>query len=385
VRANSDEFAKPEYGLDSSLLKRLHSAQRRFICVAREVLGKRARDGRIVDGHGDLRPEHIYFAPSPRVIDCLEFSEELRTIDVADELAFLAMECDQLGATWVGEQILRTYCEINSDQVAPELVEFFKCYRACVRAKVNALRSRQVSESAAASLTETCNAYLRLADRSAVRLGPPLLLIVRGLSGTGKSTLAAALAESLACGWLQTDELRRQLFGPSKPAADFNSGQYSAENRRQVYESMFRLAEEHLSQGLSVVLDGTFLTAESRRRAIQLAQVHRSVPLLVTCTCPNNVAMERIRNRAAAETVKSDARPDFVDLQRDEEEPDDPAWPVCMVDTTEQLERICQTIFDRVLPLVLPGCAIHQKVIACDLSAGDDLATPHNHSEGIQP
>ncbi len=355
VRANSDELAKPEYGFDPWLLRRLHAAQMRFIAVAHETLVNRVRDGRIVDGHGDLRPEHIYFTSTPKMIDCLEFSEELRTIDVADELAFLAMECDRLGAEWVGQQIVSTYCATNGDRVASELIEFFKCYRACVRAKVNSLRSRQVPKPDAAKLITVSGAYLRLADRSAERLGPPILLVVRGLSGTGKSTLAAALSESLGCGCLQSDKLRRQLFGAPTSDANFNTGRYSAENRQVVYDNLFRLAEEQLSHGLSVILDGTFLTSESRRRAIQLASIHQAVPVLVTCTCPSSLAIERIRDRGTVRTTESDVRPEFVDRQRSEEEPDDPAWQVVTVDTTEGLAVIRQTVLGRIRSLVLPG------------------------------
>lgn len=354
VRANFEELANPVWSFDPWMVKRAHSAQQRFIAIGKEILVDRVRDGRIVDGHGDLRPEHVYFTTTPKIIDCIEFSEELRTVDVADELAFLAMECDRLDANWVGDRIRELYSTVSGDRFAPALFEFFKCYRACVRAKVLALRSRQVFGSEATQLLATAQRYLQLADQFAGRLGSPLMLIVRGLSGTGKSTLAGGLAESLGCRWLQTDEVRQRLFRPSSPEASYGTGNYDDASRNRVYEEVFRLASESLARGESVVLDGTFLSAAHRARAIELAQAHHGVSLLIRCVCPPGLAQERIRERAAenGETV-SDAKPEFVELQQALDEPDDPAWTAMNVDTSDGLPWTLQAVYDRLRSMIL--------------------------------
>ena len=92
---------------------------------------------RIIDGHGDLRPEHICLEASPVVIDCLEFNQRLRMVDPIDELTFLSLECARLGAAWIGSMVLQHYCERSGDTLPSELVQFYWAYRACLRARLS--------------------------------------------------------------------------------------------------------------------------------------------------------------------------------------------------------------------------------------------------------
>ena len=93
-----------------------------------------------MDGHGDLRPEHVCLTDPPVVFDCLEFDARLRRIDVADELSFLAMECERLGAGWIGRQVREACLARRGDAPPEQLLHFYQAYRASVRAKVAALR-----------------------------------------------------------------------------------------------------------------------------------------------------------------------------------------------------------------------------------------------------
>lgn len=363
VQANREELASGRHALDVAMVQRVHDNQRRFLTLGREILVGRLQDGRIVDGHGDLRPEHIYFGASgPRIIDCLEFSAELRTLDVADELAFLAMECDRLGRGWVGDQIRTGYGEASGDRFRPALWGFFKSYRACVRAKVAALRFLQSVSTpgrtpppnpATADITPRSNAaeYLSLADRYSPSFASPLVLVVRGLSGTGKSTLAAALSAALGARWLQTDAVRREQFGPTRGPLPYGVGLYAPAGRHQVYEELLRLAAGALSRGESVVLDGTFLASRWREAAIALARQHFAVPLLVRCHCPAEVAAERIRDRQDAGL--SDAYPAMLQAQQTEDEPDQADWPTVTVDSGEGLAHTTQLVYER-LRSILP-------------------------------
>lgn len=348
IRANLSELVDRFYKFDSASLERVHGAQLRFLSLYREQLVDRVRDGRVVDGHGDLRPEHIYFAPAPKIIDCIEFSTELRIIDVVDELAFLAMECDKLGADWVGQQILARYTDESGDRPSPSLIDFFKAYRACVRAKVNALRAKQIDVAHAGPLLNAAGEYLRLALRYATRLGPPILIVVRGLSGTGKSTLAESLADAWGCQRLQTNVVREQLFGSPPQPIHYNSGCYSPANRQLVYEELFRRANDSLGQGLSVILDGTFPLRALRARATEVAGQHQAKILLVNCQCPSGIAVERMQERAVPGSLPSEVCLRLLTLQRDAEENDDPSWPVCPVDTSEGLPMARQEIFEQV-------------------------------------
>lgn len=363
VEANRRELLDPQHALSPRLIRRAHAAQLRVLRLYPELLDNRVCDGRIIDGHGDLRPEHIYLTPQVTVIDCIEFNPELRQIDVLDELSFLAVECAALGAPGVGGQILDQYCRLTGDQPASELLAFYMCYRATVRAKVHALRAAQLrtisapeSEPAPSVGIEdeasqeqhsggTARDYLLLAHRYAAELGPPIVLIVRGLSGTGKTTLALALAESLGIECLSTDTLRGELFALRNEPGEYDEGRYQSESRGLVYQAIFDRAAESLQGGASLVLDGTFLTTRLRTQAVLLARHCDALPVLVHCQCPDDVARERIARRIDLGESVSDARPEFVDRQRGEAEVDPVGAPACEVDTTSSLPEMLDTVF----------------------------------------
>ncbi len=116
----------------------LATAQADFLRHAQESFAVRVRTGRIVEGHGDLRPEHIYLMQQAEIIDCLEFSRELRTNDIADELAFLGMECERLGAAWIAPALFQTYTRQTGDTPPAALCRFFMSYRALIWARLAA-------------------------------------------------------------------------------------------------------------------------------------------------------------------------------------------------------------------------------------------------------
>jgi aminoglycoside phosphotransferase family enzyme len=107
---------------------------RAFLGQRPELFAARVRAGRIVEGHGDLRPEHVCMEKPPAIIDCLEFSVQLRTLDVADELGFLALECERLHAPQVGRALLDSYGALSGDRPEAALVDWYQAFRACVRA-----------------------------------------------------------------------------------------------------------------------------------------------------------------------------------------------------------------------------------------------------------
>ena len=95
---------------------------------------RRAQQARLVEGHGDLRPEHICLIAEPVVIDCLEFNRDLRILDPLDELAYLALECERLGAPALGARVLNYYIDVSGDRSEADLMRFYTVYRACLRA-----------------------------------------------------------------------------------------------------------------------------------------------------------------------------------------------------------------------------------------------------------
>lgn len=125
---------RPIFELSRERLQRLADAQLGFLAAQADALGARA--SHVIEGHGDLRPEHVYLGDEPLVTDCLEFDRSLRELDPADELAFLAMECERLGEPAVSPWLFEVYREVSGDAVAPALTAFYAACRAFLRAKL---------------------------------------------------------------------------------------------------------------------------------------------------------------------------------------------------------------------------------------------------------
>ena len=143
-------------------------ARLRSVLAGRAALFEsRVRAGHVVEGHGDLRPEHVYLGAPVAIIDCLEFSAELRTVDAADELAFLALECERLGAPGLGQVLLRAYREASGDQLDVTLVEFYQAYRACSRARIAIVHLLEAQYRGSSKWQARARHYLDLATRHA--------------------------------------------------------------------------------------------------------------------------------------------------------------------------------------------------------------------------
>lgn len=326
IEDNQTELLKPLHGLDPQLVARITGRQLQFLTLCSEVIERRVAAGYIVDGHGDLRPEHVCLEADPIVFDCLEFDDSLREIDIADDLGFFAMECERLGAAWIGERILASYQGASGDSLPEDLLSFYRSYRATVRAKVALLSVEQLlSDGVASRKRAEANTYLALADRVLGEFSKPLAIIVRGVTGSGKSALAAPLARRLGAVYLQTDRIRRQLFGRSAQPLRFGEGHYSEQGRNQVYHKLLIEAQQALGAARSVVVDGCFLGRyELHTAAVDLSAYGAKVVVL-HCVCPENIARQRIAARVHDPASLSEATIEHYEVQKrfEESSPDD--------------------------------------------------------------
>jgi aminoglycoside phosphotransferase family enzyme len=163
TRDDEHELCRRELALPAERVRALAAAQLAFLDTHAALFDRRVRDGRIVEGHGDLRPEHICLVEPPAIIDCLEFSAALRVLDPADELAFLALECERLGRPVVGRWFFDAYREVTTDAPAPELVAFHRRYRALRRATIAIRHLRTPGGRDAEKWRSRALAYLDLA------------------------------------------------------------------------------------------------------------------------------------------------------------------------------------------------------------------------------
>jgi uncharacterized protein len=167
---NKSVLLNPRLGLPAGLVRRVDRAQRRFIAERTVLIADRVRHRRIVDGHGDLRPEHIWLGDPVRIIDCLEFNRSLRAVDPFDEIAFLCIECERLGCAWAGEYIKRRARLTLPDGLSAELFTFYRCHRATLRARLTIAHLLEPNPRTPEKWPRLARTYLRLAVNDARRL-----------------------------------------------------------------------------------------------------------------------------------------------------------------------------------------------------------------------
>ena len=162
IELNRRELARPEFNLPAAIIAAAHTAQVSFLAHDAALLDARVAAGSIVEGHGDLRPEHVCLEPVA-IIDCLEFNREFRIVDPADELAFLAMECAYLGAPDAGELLASTCLAAIGDQPPARLVTFYKLFRAMMRARLAIWHVHELEPKDWPKWRQSAQTYLALA------------------------------------------------------------------------------------------------------------------------------------------------------------------------------------------------------------------------------
>ena len=292
--------------LDPAAVQRADALAERFLTGRHRLLEHRVAAGRAVDGHGDLLADDVFcLDDGPRVLDCIEFDDRLRVGDGLADAAFLAMDLEHLGRPDLGAAFLGAYAEHAGDTWPAALAHHQIAYRAQVRAKVTAIRALQGDHVAAARARQLLDLALEHLERGRVRL-----VVVGGLPGTGKSTLAAGLADALDATLLRSDEVRKELAGlpidHPAPAA-FGEGIYSPGATVATYRSMLDRAGVALAMGETVVLDASWTSAGWREEARQLAQVTAADLVELRCELPAAVAAERMARRAVEGGDPSDA------------------------------------------------------------------------------
>jgi predicted kinase len=322
VRRNTDEnFDQTLPYIDRTIKRANHESLRSFTgnyCREHAPLFEaRVRDRRIRDCHGDLHAAHICMGDEICIFDCIEFNDRFRYGDVASEVAFLAMDLDRLTRQDLSRDFCLSYAQASGDAEVSDILPFYKCYRAFVRGKVEGFKLGDdlvpVQEKASALRLARC--YFELARRYATRQG--LLVIMSGLTGSGKSTIASALAALLAGRVISSDAVRKELAGiplDEHRYVPYGSGIYSPERTRQTYEEMLRRAGPVLQAGGCAILDAAFLRGEERRRARDAALRHGSRAVVVECAAPHDVMLRRLEERRAGFSV-SDGRAEILERQ----------------------------------------------------------------------
>ena len=329
---------------------------RDFLERRRALLEKRSREGRIRDGHGDLHAEHVWIGRAGVLVyDCIEFSDRIRQCDVAADIAFLYMDLLHHRRPDLATALMEEYLRRTGDWEVRLLVPFYACYRAVVREKVESLRLADPGIGARDKRAARRRAagYFRLARELARRDARPRLVLVGGLPGSGKSTVAGAFAARIGATCLSSDALRKELAGaaPSaRLAAPVGAGIYRPALTALTYRELLLQAERLLRVGRSVVLDASFARAADRRRAAALARAAGAVLVAAECRCPPHLARERLAARARpGYTGASDAGWAVRQALRRDFEPFGAA--AVLVNTTRPLEACLARVAAAAYPL----------------------------------
>ncbi|WP_375504529.1 AAA family ATPase [uncultured Jatrophihabitans sp.] len=272
--------------LDDGVLKRVRRAVTRFLDGRTVLLNERAAGGFAVDGHGDLIADDVFcLDDGPRILDCLEFDDALRWVDVLDDMAFLAMDLEFLGRADLAGQLLDAYAEFSAAPIVEALRHHYIAYRAFVRAKVACIRAAQGDPDAARDAVQLADLALRHLETGEVRL-----ILVGGAPGTGKTTVATALADRLGATYLSTEVIRGEHNGP-------DTDRYTKEAKTATYRAVLERARHLLERGQSVVADATWGELAWRREAGELATTTASMLTQLVCEAPVDVAAARAEQR----------------------------------------------------------------------------------------
>jgi aminoglycoside phosphotransferase family enzyme/predicted kinase len=357
IRKNTDEnFTQTKKYIGNTISRekyqRIKAYTDGFMKKNATLFQKRIAEGRIRDCHGDLHAAHVCFTDGICIYDCIEFNDRFRYSDVAAEVAFLAMDLDHYGRADLARRFVSAYIDESKDKGLAKLLNFYKCYRAYVRGKVESFKldDPYIAPAEKKQILEVASSYFDLAD-SYIR-SKPVLFITAGMVGTGKTFLAQALAKRLGLVVISSDVTRKQLAGipvTEHRFEEFDRGIYSPEFSKKTYGKMFTEARHILSGGGSVILDASFIRAEERLKAKKLAEESGADFFIVECRLDEKTIKQRLAQRLE-EGSTSDGRWEIYPSQKRAFEPvaEAPATNRAIIDTAQPVEKNIRQILDKI-------------------------------------
>ncbi len=324
-----------------------------FIKDNAPLFEERIRGGCIRDGHGDLHARNICITDGICIYDCIEFNDRFRYGDVASEAAFLAMDLDRYGRADLSRAFIRAYVDASGEKIPAGLLDFYKCYRACVRGKVESfeLDDPLIDTGEKERVTGLARGYFDLA--ASYTVPGPWLFITVGLTGSGKSTLASALAARLGLAVISSDTVRKGLARvplTEHRYESFGGGIYSPEYTRRTYGAILDGAQSILKEGGKVILDASFIRRDERIRAKRVAESTGARFLIIELELSEEVVKKRLAGRQLQKAV-SDGRWEIYVNQKDDFEPVNEAMPEnhVIIDAIRPVNELVPILIERAL------------------------------------
>ena len=292
----------------------------------REVFAARKRGGFVRECHGDLHLGNLVFLGGrPLLFDCIEFNPDLRWIDVMNEIAFLAMDLREHGLEAAAWRFLNGYLETTGDYDGVRVLRYYLVYRAVVRAKIACIREHQAGAGAAVQgrAHQEYGNYLALAEASADSVRPAIVLM-HGVSGSGKTTVAQAMLERIGAIRVRSDVERKRLHGLEAQArthARPYDGIYGPESTRLTYDRLKQAARNIAESGHCAIVDAAFLRRAERDEFRALARGLGVPVLLVSCRASERTLRSRVARREASMSDASEADVRVLENQLATQEP----------------------------------------------------------------
>jgi aminoglycoside phosphotransferase family enzyme/predicted kinase len=292
----------------------------------RPLLARRKSEGYIRECHGDMHLGNIALVADELVIfDGIEFNPGLRWIDTISEAAFLTMDIERAGYPELARRFINRYLELSGDYAALPLLDFYKVYRALVRAKVDAIRQTQPDLPTVErhQILDNYRRHIGLAQAYCAQRACALL-ITHGVSGAGKTQLSGYLVETLGVLRLRSDYERKRLFGLSETARSHSRlarGLYGKAATQRTYRRLRELVRLILQAGYPALVDATFLRQAQRQSFAQLAAELRQPFIILDLHAPLDELRRRVTQRQAVARDASEAGLEVLQRQWEEREP----------------------------------------------------------------
>ena len=303
--------------ISSTALEAVRHFTNGFYAAHNQLFESRVRQLRIRDCHGDLRVDHLHITPlATTIFDCVEFNDRLRLIDIANDVAFLAMDFDVEGSRELGDLFLQNVARELDDPGILKLANFYKCYRAFVRGKVESIQAQMASNSE--EHARQAARYFHFALRYATVGSGPVLVAVMGRIATGKSTVAQQLGCELGWPVFSSDEIRKRIAGvllKERTAAGTRARVYSEQMTKATYRALLEYGLAAARGCGGAILDATFSDPAIRRNFIQTSDAAGVRMQFVELDTDSETIRRRLKERASSRNEVSDARlEDFENL-----------------------------------------------------------------------
>ncbi len=368
VKQNLDEnFDQTRPMIDITVPKQtffsIKHAVSKFFEQKKDVFDHRMKEGRIYECHGDLHSGNIAITEKTiHIFDCIEFNDRFRFCDVASDIGFLAMDLDFLNYPYLSSYFIQKYVQRSNDADIYSVLNFYKSYRAFVRGKVHGfqINDPHIEPEKKQNLQNNAKKYFQLSEYYAQLFSldleeqQPLVFLVCGLSGTGKSTVAQKIAVDYHAEMINTDIVRKEIAGIDtyeRHHDQFNTGLYDPRKIDDTYDQVMQRASACLKKGRNVVLDATFQKKKYREMAQHIARKHHATMVIVQCICPDTVVKKRLEDRVQKKSV-SDGRWEIYLLQKTTFEPLSSDEQSLSIDTSKETYDYRMTFYQRLLSFV---------------------------------